>query len=923
MATTGCHRSSTTGKSSASTITNNNNNNDSNDGGDEEEPATLSAILLSSSQTLLLVGDSSDVTALAAYSNGAFEVITDRVSWSVSDESVISLEEGEPAEVTALTVGSSQLVASFEGFDSEPHTFEVTGVPIESVALSAGASSLEVGDSLSLQATATFLDGSTAEVTEHVELTVSNSGILSVTEGANAAVTALAEGVCEVMAELDGLESEALSLTVSMPDLQELVVTADAAEMEIGGVIELTVEATFSNGFTDDVTDQVTWNNGDPAVVEITGSNPALATGLIAGESLVSASIGSETSAEVTLTVLEAALATLTLSASSTLLNLGGTADVTVTAVQSDGTSSDVTDLVTFDVSDGSVLQVAAGSPAEVTALGYGSSTLTASYNGVDSNTANFLVQDPAAIAQLVPGGGWTGPTAEPGQVGSGSGSDAKAIARWDVVPHQTFNQDFQVGVVAFHVNQIDRVEMAVDGGPWVPIYVPTVNPRTGVAEYWANLSALNHSTGTVEVRAIAYPTVGEPRLLPSMELFADPNDQAEVQVRYISQTGSDSSGDGSESNPFRTARKAGRDIQSDSSDGTADGGIIYCLAGNIVLEDGGSPVTTSERWCTIMPAPGLTKDDVNIVATNDNLETKLVRLKDVTIHSAVKSGFSNNDISSGDEVCLGWFDDCLFQGNGQTTTISSLTFVAHSRFTAYYATDCELRDDKNGLTYATMLRNCHIQSIGSDAFKNGRCIINCSVDDVHSGNTGWHADIVQYTRSQQNNILYGIHATNCKAQGIFCKPSSLNLTGTAIVNVLIEEIASLKSEWESNSSHVLLWNCSFIDHAFYFTGNGSNVSVCNNYFEKWGSTPGGAIVDNNHYRNGGSTPGTNVTTGGSIAGLFLDAANDDFRPDPNEDLYGPNRPSLINEPLTPCDAAGAPWLTPASVGGLENSPSS
>src|SRR5690606_9628826 len=96
----------------------------------------------------------------------------------------------------------------------------------------------------------------------------------------------------------------------------------------------------------------------------------------------------------------------------------------------------------------------------------------------------------------------------------SGFGADAKAIARWDVVPYQIIDCSFEVGVVAFHINGIDRVEFSLENGPWVPVREMTLNPRTQVREYWVVLPCDNLPDGPSEVRAIAYPKVGIPRVL-------------------------------------------------------------------------------------------------------------------------------------------------------------------------------------------------------------------------------------------------------------------------------------------------------------------------------------------------------------------------------------------------------------------------
>lgn len=697
-----------------------------------------------------------------------------------------------------------------------------------------------------------------------------------------------------------------------------LVAAVGTTSLSPGATTTLAAQLVHPGSTTEDVSDQVTWSADPPGVVAIEG-NPPQITALSIGSATITCTLDDLSADPLSVSVFDIELSGIELTASAGVLALGSSLDLNLTAIYSDGSQQDVTSAATFHVADPAVASLAPGAAGVVVAVGPGSTSLHATWEGQTSDFINLTVVEPGGEGVLVPGNGFSGTTPQPGTVGSGSGSNARAIARFDVVPFQTFQGDFSIGVVAFHINGIDRVEMSVDGGPWLPIQDMTVNPRTGVGEYWATLRAIDCGTGAVEVRAVAYPVVGQPRVLPPLFLFADAGG-LDNQVRYIGPNGSDSSGNGTASSPFRTARKAARDIQLSSSDGTADGGIIYCLAGNIILEDGGSPATTQDRYVTIMPAPGLTHEDVQITSSGKNVETRLLRIYGMKIRSSIKSGFSNDEISSGEEEAYVWFDNCVFQGNGATTTISSLTFVAHTRFTAYFATDTVLRDDKNGLTYSTLLRNVHCQNLGSDAYKNSRMLVNCSVDNINSGSTGWHADVVQFTRSQQNTILYGLRATNVKAQGIFSKPSTLNLEDTAMVNVLIEEVATLKSEWEANSGHFLLWNSSFIDHPFYYTGNGANVSIRNNFFDKFGAAPSGSDVDNNHYRDAnGSSPGSNATVGGSTASLFLNAAADDFRPASGSNLRGPNRPDPVTDPLIPLDATGSPWGLPASIGALEN----
>ncbi|HPA06548.1 MAG TPA: hypothetical protein PLB67_19130, partial [Candidatus Hydrogenedentes bacterium] len=171
------------------------------------------------------------------------------------------------------------------------------------------------------------------------------------------------------------------------------------------------------------------------------------------------------------------------------------------------------------------------------------------------------------AHAVLEPGSGFTAPTPQPPAIGSGAGADAKAIARWDVVPYQTFDDLFEIGVVAFHINGIDRVEFSLDGGPWTAVKEMTLNPRTNVVEYWTALDASRSPDGPVEVRAIAYPKKGIPRVLGgedvtvangehSMPLFANAQQSFVPQPVFVSLSGDDAA-PGTQGQPVATISRA------------------------------------------------------------------------------------------------------------------------------------------------------------------------------------------------------------------------------------------------------------------------------------------------------------------------------------------------------------------------------
>ena len=396
----------------------------------------------------------------------------------------------------------------------------------------------------------------------------------------------------------------------------------------------------------------------------------------------------------------------------------------------------------------------------------------------------------PATGVTMTPGSGFSAATAQPGRAGSSSqfGYNDRVIARWDTVPYQTVTDKLNVGVVAFHNSGIDRVAFSVNGGAWVDVREMTLNPQTGVVEYWATLDASQFSKdGNVEVRAIAYPKVGIARVLQGadvssngsnpMFLNVNKNGTLPSLVRYVATTGSDSTGDGSDAKPFATIARAAQDIGTDSGTGTADGGTIYLKSGNYQLASVG--VATNNRWLTIAAAPGVARGAVQITsaATAAGLNTKLVRFLNLTVHGSSTSKVLTNTIGLNGSL---WVDHSDVIGPGQTTAQGTYGWYAQ------YLTDSNISQMRDGIA-GDITRNVKMFNIGSDAFSGSYLVVNSSVVDLDRLSTSFHPDVYQVYPSANNVILYGVDATtNVEAQGIFVG-AGCTLTDAAFVNVRID----------------------------------------------------------------------------------------------------------------------------------------
>lgn len=468
----------------------------------------------------------------------------------------------------------------------------------------------------------------------------------------------------------------------------------------------------------------------------------------------------------------------------------------------------------------------------------------SAASNAVNATTA----------AVIVPGTGWTGPTAQPATMGLPGQAmyTENAIARWDVVPYQTFTGTFNVGVVAFDSAGIDHVAISVNGGPWTNVSQMTLNPQTGnssaigvksagVVEYWATLRASDFAAdGQVEVRAIAYPTVGVPRVLQgatvqangveSLFLNADGHQTLPTITKFVSPTGSDTTGDGSQGNPFATIFKASLAIQAASGISKADNGTIYLTAGNYDwagrIANGGynSPeVKTLSGWLTITAAPGVAANQVNISTCGgsaDMLHTKLVRLKGITL--------STNLAQSNDLASMVWFDGSILTGTG---TANDLTFAGPTSWTGgILVTDCSVGNSVFGVQSAMLQRNVAVNNIGSDAFTNSLMVINSTAQNITvPTGSGYHPDVLQLFGIFNNVIYYGISATqNVNSQGLFLDHADFptSLKDAAFVNFNINNQTNGQSDYQvfqfcCPCQNMLVLDSKFVGPAYWRTDLG------------------------------------------------------------------------------------------------------
>lgn len=502
-----------------------------------------------------------------------------------------------------------------------------------------------------------------------------------------------------------------------------------------------------------------------------------------------------------------------------------------------------------------------------------------------------FTVTAPKSSGEtLVPGTGFTGETAEPSPVGSGSGSDARAIARFDVVPGRTFDGEFRIGVVAFHINGIDRIEFSAEGGKWASVTEPTTNSRTGVREYTATIDAKDYNDGAVEVRAIAYPVAGKPRVLEPLFLYANANGSVSGPEYFVDPANGSDSNAGTRSAPLKTIARAFLCVRDNSRAIGGAGTITLLREATYDLPNYGSDWATidgsprpiavdNDAWLEVRADSGLSRDKVILAPSSRQLfrpHVKRLKLEGVTLDfGKIEQVYTDGD---GSRV---WFDGCRWtDSNGWAATyMRTRSPVRASKYhSGSYVTGCLVRDQLYGFTDQALVRDSRLEKISGDALQNSRLVLNVTVDTMDGTVLSHHSDLLQYFGHHENVIVFGVKAMNVKSvQNFFLDHYESSFTDCAFVNVAVDnhQQSTPFTQFNAANEHVLFLHVSNPGQAMLFRDDFSgdkqytakNVAFVNCVIERLSrgsrqdGLPSGVSVSNCQFVNG-SALGTLATSG-------------------------------------------------------------
>jgi len=336
---------------------------------------------------LVEVSQSLALTATASYNDGSTSDVSQQAAWTSTAPGFATVDPVSGI-VTGLVVGTTTVTATYQGVTSDPVTINVIEPPILTALSINSGGNLDIGEILMLSATATYSNSSSANVTRISSWSSSNPEFATVDPNTGV-VTGVAPGTTMITASYNGLISPAV--TIDVITLDNISIT-NAGSVNVGNTIGLGAIATYTDGISNDVTQQVLWTSSNPefAAIGVDG----VVTGVAVGTSMVTAVYQGKISLPVSIIVTPASILVSIIDASIVEGN-SGTSTLTFTISLDSPAPNGVS--VDYSTADGTAIADTLTSVGDYTAIA--ATTLIIPANST-SATIDVLVNGDADVEQ-------------------------------------------------------------------------------------------------------------------------------------------------------------------------------------------------------------------------------------------------------------------------------------------------------------------------------------------------------------------------------------------------------------------------------------------------------------------------------------------------------------------------------------------
>ncbi|HEX4487104.1 MAG TPA: Ig-like domain-containing protein [Terriglobales bacterium] len=381
----------------------------------------IASVAITPNPAMIPLGANVQFTATATYSDGTTADISSSFMWNAAPANIVTIN------AAGLAHGVGRGAFTVSGTSGDDIT-DLTGVVSDPVAqhilVDPNSASVPRSANQPFRARAVLSDGSSRDISSAITWQSSNPSVATVNSSGIA--TAVAPGVTQITGSylnspsahstgavrsavvlstpsIGQTFSSSAPMTVLSTTVSSLNINALATSIAKGTTVPFTAIATLSDGTSRDVTSDCAWTSSVPTVAAV--SSAGVASGIIPGASTITGSYGGQ-NASVIFTVTPATLVSILVMPANPTIAVGGALQVHAIGTFSDGTTQDVSDILTYASSDTTVATV--NNDGMIQALIPGTITIAASQGSafvsfpITITSAIVLGLDVSAVAASI-----------------------------------------------------------------------------------------------------------------------------------------------------------------------------------------------------------------------------------------------------------------------------------------------------------------------------------------------------------------------------------------------------------------------------------------------------------------------------------------------------------------------------------------
>lgn len=255
---------------------------------------TVESITVSPSSVKVPIGSKGRFTALASYSSGYSEDVTEKATWSSFKPDIVHLVTSgvDGGQASALSVGSALISANYRG-ESDSVFVTVIGPDILSVYIEPQIIELEEGERVQVKAYAEIANASPLEITADGDWISDDIAQVSGAGSDSVYLNGISAGETTLIFSYQGMQARA-SVKVTSLALESIIITPDYFVAPQNYMIDYIATGHYQGGITRDITDLVSWGVDDTDIASIAQQGGRLLTNNV-GETRVFAMLNNIT----------------------------------------------------------------------------------------------------------------------------------------------------------------------------------------------------------------------------------------------------------------------------------------------------------------------------------------------------------------------------------------------------------------------------------------------------------------------------------------------------------------------------------------------------------------------------------------------------------------------------------------------------